>query len=484
MLGGSSSVQLVEKRTTPRKLPAISLPQFSGKYSDWSSFKDMFLAFIKHDTDLQEVERLFLLSCLSGEPANLLKNIPVTDDNYTPAWARLQAHYENRRALINLGINSFFDLSPVKCESPTALKTLGDGTTEVIETLRNLERPGNQISDLFVNLTVRRRDASIRRDWELSLSVTPLRRQPGSSWIPSWNPVQRYSKCCWYRHLPYQQVVTRIKEHHHRQERALLELLRTVAQTTFVTAPYQREHFISACDKFRSFSLDNRHSFVTEKKLYINCLGTHFITECRSTETCFLYHNRDNSLLYRSSSNKQATARFQRSTPQFNQTSSNSNQSGLHDAQQQCITPHQSALLPAAPSGTSSLTTAPQKTTGFTTYATRAPLQPRSTRLLATARVFMASTRNRISRARALIDSCSEAIFVSEVLALLIKAPRQSAFAPVSGVGALQSNTVKSKTIISILPYFASDNSWRMTALILPRITEYVLSLKHTPVPS
>ena len=479
--GGGSPAQMVEKRTTPRKLPAMSLPQFSGKYSDWSSFKDMFSAFMKHDTDLQEVERLYYLkSCLSGEPVNLLKNIPVTDDNYTRAWARLQAHYENKRALINLCINSFLDLSPVQCESHAALKTLRDGTTEVIETLRNLERPVDQMDDFFVNLTVRRLDVSTRRDWELSLgdTTTPT----------TWKQLDTFLKSR-IQALEMTSVQTPALSRDGLSRKGIPSSGRK--GTARVTAhsvskhvrhcPYcQGEHFISACDKFRSCSLDNRHSFVAEKKLCTNCLGTHPITKCRSTGTCFLCHNQHNSLLHRSSSSKQSTARFQRPTLQFNQTSSNCNQSGLHNAQQQGITPHQSALLPAAPSGPSSLTTAPQQTTGFTTHATRAPLQPRSTRLLATARVFVTSTRNRVSRARALIDPCSEATFVSEALAKLIKAPRQSDFAPVSGVGALQSHKVKSKTIISISPHFASDNSWRMTALILPRITEYVPSLKHT----
>ena len=34
----------VEKKSLNRKLPNITLPQFSGKYSDWASFKDMFTA--------------------------------------------------------------------------------------------------------------------------------------------------------------------------------------------------------------------------------------------------------------------------------------------------------------------------------------------------------------------------------------------------------------------------------------------------------
>ncbi|XP_031789008.1 uncharacterized protein LOC116417953 [Nasonia vitripennis] len=162
---GTESDAHPERKPAVRKLPPISLPQFSGKYSDWSSFKDMFTAFMKRDNDLQDVERLYYLkSCLSGEAADLLKNVSITDDNYNRAWSRLKDHYENKRALINLCMNSLLEIAAVSRESYKALKTLRDATAEAIEMLQTLGRPVEHMDDFLVNLTVRRFDTITQRD--------------------------------------------------------------------------------------------------------------------------------------------------------------------------------------------------------------------------------------------------------------------------------------------------------------------------------
>ncbi|KAL6418459.1 hypothetical protein ACFW04_012071 [Cataglyphis niger] len=51
-------------RTT---LPRIQLPQFSGLYEDWPSFRDLFHSFIGKDVSATNVEKLhYLKECLKG----------------------------------------------------------------------------------------------------------------------------------------------------------------------------------------------------------------------------------------------------------------------------------------------------------------------------------------------------------------------------------------------------------------------------------
>ena len=47
-----------EYNRSRRKLPPIGIPSFSGKYSEWNSFKDFFTALVASDTCLSDVERL------------------------------------------------------------------------------------------------------------------------------------------------------------------------------------------------------------------------------------------------------------------------------------------------------------------------------------------------------------------------------------------------------------------------------------------
>lgn len=67
-------------RTT---LPRIQLPQFSGPYEDWPSFRDLFNSLIVKDVSTTQVEKLhYLKTCLKGEAEMLIRNLPTTEENF------------------------------------------------------------------------------------------------------------------------------------------------------------------------------------------------------------------------------------------------------------------------------------------------------------------------------------------------------------------------------------------------------------------
>lgn len=62
--GADSAAQ--SPRTT---LPRIELPQFSGQYEDWPSFRDLFQSFIWRDVETVLVEKLhYLKTCEKVRP--------------------------------------------------------------------------------------------------------------------------------------------------------------------------------------------------------------------------------------------------------------------------------------------------------------------------------------------------------------------------------------------------------------------------------
>ena len=68
-----SSRHTIHVRPSHRKMPAISLPKFSGKHTDWIEFRDLFKALVA-DSQYSEVERLsYLKESLSDEPHSLIK---------------------------------------------------------------------------------------------------------------------------------------------------------------------------------------------------------------------------------------------------------------------------------------------------------------------------------------------------------------------------------------------------------------------------
>ncbi|XP_059047800.1 uncharacterized protein LOC131843203 [Achroia grisella] len=84
--------------TPELKLPHINIPVFTGKYSEWIPFHDLFVSLIHRNSALMDVQKLhYLKSSLSGEAATLLKHIPISEANYEDAWVILQKRYNNKR---------------------------------------------------------------------------------------------------------------------------------------------------------------------------------------------------------------------------------------------------------------------------------------------------------------------------------------------------------------------------------------------------
>ncbi|KAF9804311.1 hypothetical protein SFRURICE_011926 [Spodoptera frugiperda] len=73
------------------RLPKIVLPNFSGRYTEWSSFRDLFVSLVHNNKKLDNVQRLhYLKTQLSGEAEQLVKHIPITDLNYNKCWDMLE----------------------------------------------------------------------------------------------------------------------------------------------------------------------------------------------------------------------------------------------------------------------------------------------------------------------------------------------------------------------------------------------------------
>ena len=69
--------------TFSRKLPKLNVPTFSGEFSNWLSFKDLFQASVIKVDGLSNGENLQLLKFhVCGEAAELIKTIQTTDANF------------------------------------------------------------------------------------------------------------------------------------------------------------------------------------------------------------------------------------------------------------------------------------------------------------------------------------------------------------------------------------------------------------------
>ena len=66
-----------------KSLPKIDIPKYSGKYSDWENFRDIFLSIIGDRTDLTPVLKLYFLRIsLTDDALDKMKNLSLINENY------------------------------------------------------------------------------------------------------------------------------------------------------------------------------------------------------------------------------------------------------------------------------------------------------------------------------------------------------------------------------------------------------------------
>ena len=122
----------VQQASSTRKLPNIEVPIFSGNFSDWLEFNDLFNATIIKDERLLNVEKLQQLKThVRGEAA-------VLDHNFEIAWKKFDDYYTNKRRPISMYVSHLLYILSVTSESPSELESLLNGMVNILSALEQL----------------------------------------------------------------------------------------------------------------------------------------------------------------------------------------------------------------------------------------------------------------------------------------------------------------------------------------------------------
>jgi hypothetical protein len=72
------------------KLSTISLPEFSGSFEKWLSFRDSFIKLIHNNETLTDIEKMhYLRSTVTGDALSTIEGLSITDTNYSAAWTKI-----------------------------------------------------------------------------------------------------------------------------------------------------------------------------------------------------------------------------------------------------------------------------------------------------------------------------------------------------------------------------------------------------------
>ena len=151
-------------------LPKTDLPKFSGQYSEWENFRDVFLSLIQRRDDMiASVKLYFSRTHLTGEALDKIKSLSLSNDKFERAWTALTDYYENKRRLVTSHLSDFFLVKTMKCESAVELKRLIKETFNPLAALDSLDMEAHKFEDIVVFLTASRFDPITRREWERQL---------------------------------------------------------------------------------------------------------------------------------------------------------------------------------------------------------------------------------------------------------------------------------------------------------------------------
>lgn len=158
------SLDSQQRNETQVKLSKLKLPTFDELIKDWPHFKDLFSSLIHDNESISGIQKFqYLLSCLSNEPHNLARTLPVTATNYPIVWEQLLSRYDDKRRLAVYYLDKILNLSPVNSELPKQLRQLLDTSSENFIALKNIEFSESLGDFILVDSVVQKLDKRSRK---------------------------------------------------------------------------------------------------------------------------------------------------------------------------------------------------------------------------------------------------------------------------------------------------------------------------------
>ncbi|XP_036140324.1 uncharacterized protein LOC118644157 [Monomorium pharaonis] len=410
-------------------LPSIDMPPFDGNYADWETFRDRFTSLIIQNKDLTDFSRMhFLASALKGRARESIASLAITANNFKIAWRTLSGRYESKRRLLSFHLSALLDLPPVTRESATELQLLCDKVNIAISSLQKLDRTPSELwDDFLVYLTSKKLDSNTRKAWTLhtNQAASPSTFEVLSRFLDS--RIRALEEC---QQNPNSKATTKSAS-------SARVHVATASDSATLTCPLcKSRHFINACPQFTAKNACQRRELVKRFKRCFNCLSTrHSASECPSKYSCRLCDKKHHTTLHIESETSSGPATVTSQTAQASPSVEHADEIN-------------SLLTSAKPGMTAQV-------------------------LLATAWVNLKVASGRSATVRALLDQGSEATFISENVAQLLRAKRIRMPVSISAVGGTRVGTVQHAASVIISPRVSNTPALETTALILPSLTSY-----------
>ncbi|XP_063240264.1 uncharacterized protein LOC134541050 [Bacillus rossius redtenbacheri] len=428
---GTPTTQVSKSRVA---LPKISLPKFDGSPQQWANFSNLFVTLVANNADISSVEKLaYLKTALNGEPLGMVQSLPISEANYEVAWKLLVGRYENKRLIVSVHVEALLKAPMAASDSPKALRNLLTIVNENLLALRALDVPVDQWDLILLPILCKRLDSVLQTQWELTQTDA----------LPTVKNLLSFIET----HCRAQETVTASRSHvpgaGPTQSRNQMPSWRQARQSvkSLVSSPQSccvcnSTHVVFKCPKFIKSSPKDRYKIAKEHKLCLNCLSPSHASKDCSSSSCRYCGSRHHSL--------------------------------LHFEQQTAINPGP---------GKDASTTLIEPNPATVAVAAALPSEARTV-LLSTAQVHVFDSSGTPMVVRALLDTASQASFVTESCLQRLRLTRRRSHLPVQGLANTSVNVAKSCASIVMAPVGSTSPQFAVDVFVISRITSNLPSAK------
>ncbi|XP_029166206.1 uncharacterized protein LOC114937012 [Nylanderia fulva] len=395
------------------QLPKISLPRFDGDQLAWEGFRDLFKSLVHDVEGLTPSQKLqYLKASLSGDAKAAVANIEIFSDGYALAWDELVTRYDNRRVLLATHMRVLLSAAPIIKPSSAEINRLISAVNRASRSFRAMGRPVEHWDDWFVHILVEKLNSATRLLWE---SHRSSREFPNFEELKEFLFTRAHALDAFNLRTPPMTLSSASKQKRTSRKDDVASHAMAASDHKGTPCPLCREqHHMRSCPRFKAYSTKQRREQVRKRKACFNCLGQgHAAGACPSIYRCRHCQEKHHTLLHTET------------TPQ-----------------------------PAAWEKTESDDSADKPGPVETTKISALTSSISTTVLFATAVIQVFGELGQSLTVLALLDSGSEASFISERVAQQLRLPRRRVNVTVSG---LQSATTGRVTHAVLMVSARSD---------------------------
>lgn len=408
--------------------PKIELPVFSGNYSQWTTFKDLFMETVHLNTFISGAQKMqHLKSKLRGEAERLVQHLTISADNYETCWNILQQRYDNIRLLFTYHANELLNQPNIQLATASNIKRMHDTTMENLNAISNLHVKTEDWDPLLVHILLQKLDAETKQSYIESLKNS--REIPKlcdficflenkfmaleSSGKPSRSNMDKHQNLE-KPYTPFNKGYNKPNQPHTSKFHSSKAFYNSIIKCPKCT----KQHGLYNCKQFLDLAANERLTTANKLGVCKNCLFNHNGNKCTSTKRCKQCNKAHNTLLHDSLASENESG----------------NSKGGHQVNTHLRNDFQKEVL------------------------------------LATAQIQVKSSSGSFLTLRALLDQGSQVTLITEDAAQRLNIKRHKLDAIISGIGAAPTN--KCKGIIQLsCKALNSDYTFVTEALIMNTLT-------------